>query len=71
MSTKHIRTTGDLCRFQAAMKIDCTDCGAAQTLGGLEVFRLAGSCDLHELAQRLRCSRCRGRSARLTILPPV
>ena len=32
MSTKHVRTTGDLVRFGAALRIDCRACGATRTL---------------------------------------
>lgn len=70
MSTKHIRSAADLVRFDAGLKIECLDCGNCVTLSGFEVAKRGGSGDLRKLKQRLRCSRCRGRSSRLTVLPP-
>lgn len=71
VSTKHVRTTGDLVRFRAAVKIDCGHCGASRTLDGQGAVRLGGSCDLPVFEARLRCARCRAKAARLTILPPL
>jgi hypothetical protein len=71
MSTKHIRTTGDLCRFGAGLRIECKACGAARTVDGFEAGKMAGALDLRELARRLRCARCKAKDARLAILPPV
>jgi hypothetical protein len=36
MSTKHIRTTADLVRFGAALRVDCTGCGASRTVSATE-----------------------------------
>ena len=71
VSTKHIRTTGDLMRFGAGLKIECLGCGSAKTLGGNEAARLSGVRPLGDLQSKLRCNRCGQRDARLTILPPV
>ena len=72
MSTKHIRTNGDLVRFGAGLKVECTGCGAARTLDGLEAAKIGGGASpLSVLAGRLRCARCGIKEARLTILPPV
>jgi hypothetical protein len=72
MSTKHIRTISDVVRFGAGLRIDCTGCGATRTLGGFEAAKIAGGVSrLTALAQRLRCTRCGAKEARLVILPPV
>jgi len=39
MSTKHIRSTADLVRFGASLKIECENCGAARTRTGPEIVR--------------------------------
>jgi hypothetical protein len=70
MSTKHIRTTADLVRFGAALRVDCGNCGATRTLDGLELGRIAGAVALRSLERRLRCSRCGKREARIAMLPP-
>jgi ribosomal protein L44E len=71
MSTKHIRTTADLVRFGAGLRIECASCGAARTVDGFEAGKLAGVQPIEVLRRRLRCSRCGTRDAQLAILPPV
>ena len=71
MSTKHIRTIADLCRFGAGLRIECGDCGAARTVDGFEAGKLAGAGSLAKLRARLRCARCGGKAAKLAILPPI
>lgn len=71
MSTKHIRTAADLVRFGAGLKIDCGDCGPARTLDGYQAAKLCGAGSLRTMQARLVCSRCGGKAAKLTVLPPV
>jgi hypothetical protein len=71
MSTKHIRTAADLVRFEAGLKIDCGGCGSARTLDGYEAAKLCGAGSLGDVRARLVCSRCGGKAAKLTVLPPV
>ena len=72
MSTKHIRTIGDLVRFGAGLRIECFECGAARTLDGFEAAKIGGGASrLPALAGRLKCARCGTKEARLMILPPV
>ena len=71
MSTKHIRTTADLVRFGAGLKIECGACGAARTVDGYEASKLGGVQPLAKLGRRLKCGRCGAKEARLAILPPV
>lgn len=71
MSTKHIRTTADLVRFGAGLRIDCTGCGASRTVNGFEAGQLAGVRPLGELQLKLKCRRCGARRPTLAILPPV
>ena len=70
MSTKHVRTAADLVRFGAGLKVECGSCGAARTLDGMEAFKIGGMRPLVNLARRLRCKRCGGKEARLTVLSP-
>jgi hypothetical protein len=71
MSTKHIRTAADLVRFGAGLKIDCRDCGSARTLDGYQAAELCGAGSLQTMQARLVCSRCGGKAAKLTVLPPI
>jgi hypothetical protein len=71
MSTKHIDTAADLVRFGASVKIDCAKCGAARTLNGAEVVRACGPGSLRACERRLKCSRCGGKEAWMTVLPPL
>ena len=72
MSTKHIRTVGDLVRFGAGLRVECGSCGASRTLDGYEAAKAGGGASrLVALAGRLKCARCGAKDARLAILPPV
>jgi hypothetical protein len=71
MSAKHIRTTADLVRFRASIRIDCPHCAAARTLSGPETVRLLGTCGFEEAEARLKCGRCGGKDARVSVLPPL
>ena len=53
------------------MKVECTHCGAARTMNGVEVARVHGNANLTHLAPRLKCRRCRKKEAKLTVLGPV
>jgi hypothetical protein len=70
MSTKHVRTAADLVRFRCALKVECLSCGHAMTMEGYEVAREVGNVPLSQIAARLRCSRCNGKSSRMTVLSP-
>ena len=52
MSTKHIRTTADLARFGAGLKIEVRACGAARTLDGFVASSLFGVTSLQNVARR-------------------
>ena len=71
MSYKHVGTAGDLVRFGCSLKVECTHCGAARTLTGPEVYSVHGNRQFALLAPRLKCSRCRKKEAKLTVLGPV
>jgi hypothetical protein len=71
MSTKQVRTAGDLIRFKCALKVECGRCGNSLTLSGYEVARsLRGNIDLQKLKRRLKCSLCGAKEGRLTVLSP-
>jgi len=71
MSYKHVGTAGDIVRFGCSLKIECTNCGAARTLTGPEVYSVNGNRRIERLEQRLVCKRCKKKAARLVVLPPV
>jgi ribosomal protein S27AE len=71
MPTKHINTAADLVRFGASVRIDCGKCGATKTLSGTEMVKACGAGDLKASERRLKCSRCGGKEALLTVLPPL
>jgi hypothetical protein len=71
MSTKHVRTTGDLVRFGCSLRIDCSNCFASKTINGAEAVAAFGLGSLRQAQVRLRCSRCGQKAARLLVLDPV
>ena len=71
MSYKHVGTAGDLVRFGCSLKVECTHCGAARTLSGIEVHEVNGRRQLASLTPRLKCHRCGRKAARIVVLPPV
>jgi hypothetical protein len=71
MSTKHIRTTGDLMRFDAALRATCRSCGSARTFNAIEAVQAFGLVPLWHAEERLKCSRCGKRSAKVEALSPV
>ncbi len=71
MSFKHAGTAGDLVRFGASLRIECSACSAARTMSGAEVVRRCGAGPLPAIRARLKCDRCNTREAQLTVLPPV
>lgn len=71
MSYKHVGTAADLVRFGRSLKVECTACGAARTMNGVDVHHANGNRQLTQLAPRLKCRRCRKKAAKLTVLPPV
>jgi len=71
MSTKHVRTTGDLLRFGAALRIDCKDCGASRTLSASEAVQTFSLAPLSHAAERSRCSRCGRKAAKAIVLSPL
>ena len=71
MSTKHVRTTGDIVRFNCALKVECTHCRSSRTLNARETLEALGVVDLKGLSRRFRCSRCGMKQARVAVLPPV
>ena len=72
MSTKHVRTPADLVRFGCSLKVECTACGAANTLSAVEAVKRCGAnARLDRVRTRFKCKRCRLNVARVTFVPPV
>jgi hypothetical protein len=71
MSTKHVRTTGDLSRFGCALKVDCCHCGSSRTLSASTAVKGLGMVPIRGTAKRFRCVRCGMKQARVSVLPPL
>jgi hypothetical protein len=71
MSTKHVRTTGDILRFGCSLKVECTFCGNARTLDAKETILALGNWPLEGVSRRFRCRRCGYKQARARVLDPV
>ena len=65
MSTKHVRTTGDLVRFGLKLTIECGQCGSTNVVTGGELAQLGARTTLTSLQRRLRCSQCDAHAAKL------
>jgi hypothetical protein len=70
MSTKHIRTGADVCRFGCSVKVECGHCAAARTLSGMEWVIASGAGSLDAARARLKCGRCGRKVARVVVLSP-
>jgi len=70
MSTKHVRSAADLARFKCGLKIECGGCGNSRMLDGIEVAKTYGIKPFAVIQQRMKCSRCGAKEARLTVLSP-
>jgi hypothetical protein len=70
MSTKHVRTTGDLARFGCVLKVDCCHCGSSRTLSANGAVKGLGLVPIKGTAKRFRCIRCGMKKARVSVLPP-
>jgi hypothetical protein len=71
MSTKHVRTTGDLIRFGCALRIECTHCHSTRTLSANAAVKGLGLVEIRGVSRRFRCIRCGMKAAKIVVLPPV
>ena len=65
MSTKHVRTTGDVVRFGLKLTIECGQCGCTNVVTGAELAQLGARTSIASLQRRLRCSQFDARAAKL------
>ena len=65
MSTKHVRTTGDLVRFGLKLTIECGQCASTNVVTAAELAQLGARTPIASLQRRLRCSQCDARAAKL------
>lgn len=70
MSTKHVRSAADIARFKCRLKIECVGCGNSRKMDGIEVAKASGTKPFAQIRQRMICSRCGAKEARLTVLSP-
>ena len=63
MSYKHVGTAGDLVRFGCSLKVECTACGAARTLNGVEVYNALRFEEAARLYKRLQALQEKGSQA--------
>lgn len=71
MSYPHVVTAPDLARWGCVLKVECTHCGAARTMNGVEIERVHGNRNFHHLIPRLKCRHCKRKAAKITVLGPV
>ena len=70
MSTKHVRTTGDLLRFGCSLKIECCFCGHLHVLSPRAAVKALGNAPLRGVSRRFRCLSCGFKQARIQFLSP-
>ena len=71
MSTKHVRTGGDVLRFGCSVKVSCGHCGSARTFAAFDWVMAAGGKSLEGARRRLKCARCGKKEGRVMVLGPV
>jgi hypothetical protein len=69
MSTKHVRTAGDLVRFAIGLQVDCDGCGRSERFAAWDVAKAFGNAPLETVRKRLKCSGCGAKKARLIVDP--
>jgi hypothetical protein len=72
MSTKHVRTIGDVFRFKCGLKVECRRCSYAQTFDGPYLVSCLhdGRLNLQALQRRLKCSKCGAKNPKIAVLSP-
>ena len=70
MSTKHVRTDGDVLRFGCSVQVTCGYCRSTTTFRAFDWVMAAGGKSLEAARRRLRCSRCGRKAARIAVSGP-
>ena len=70
MSTKHVRTGGDVLRFGCRVKVTCGACGSSRTFAAFDWVMAAGGGSLEAARRRLKCGQCGKKAARVAAMPP-
>jgi predicted nucleic-acid-binding Zn-ribbon protein len=72
MSTKNVRTIGDVFRFKCGLKAECRRCGYTQNFDGAYPVSCLrdGQMSLRALQHRLKCSQCGAKNAKVEVLSP-
>ena len=69
MSTKHVRTGGDVLRFGCSVRVECRNCGSVREFGARDWVRVAGGGSLEAARRRLKCGKCGKKAARVSARP--
>jgi hypothetical protein len=68
MSTKHVRTGGDVLRFGSSVKVDCGHCGSSRTFAAMDWVMVAGGGSLEAARRRLKWGQCRRNASRVSAM---
>ena len=66
MSTKHVRTGGDVLRFGCSVQVECGHCRSTTTFAAFDWVMAAGGGSLEAAKRRLKCSKCGKKAARIS-----
>lgn len=69
MSTKHVRTGGDVLRFGCSVRVACGSCGSVKTFAAMDWVMAAGGGSLEAARRRLKCGKCGKKAARVSAMP--
>ena len=69
MSTKHVRTSGDVLRFGCTVTVACGWCRSAREFAPFDWVMVAGGGNLEAARRRLKCSHCGAKAARIAARP--
>ena len=69
MSTKHVRTGGDVLRFGCTVRVECGWCRSVREFAAMDWLMVAGGGSLEAARRRLKCGKCGRKAARLSAMP--
>ena len=69
MSTKHVRTGGDVLRFGCTVRVECGYCRSVREFKAFDWVMVAGGGSLDAARRRLKCGKCGRKAARVAAMP--